>query len=77
MKRMIEIYKEANLNIYLRPYEMFITASNSGMIEFIPDTTSIDSLKKKFPVKKGSKPWTLRNYFDRYYGGKGPTFEEA
>lgn len=49
MKRLKEIFEEANLSIYLRPYEIFITSSNSGMIEFVPDTVSLDALKKKFP----------------------------
>ena len=38
LKRFSEIFKHSNLNIYLRVYEIFVTSSNSGMIEFIPDT---------------------------------------
>jgi phosphatidylinositol 4-kinase B len=55
MKRLIMIFENVGLknSIYLRPYEIFITSSNSGMIEFIPDTISLDSLKKKFPKKPG------------------------
>ena len=41
------------------------------MIEFIPDTTSIDALKKKFPRDKG---WTLRTFFEKYFRNN---FEEA
>lgn len=48
----------------MRPYEIFITSSNSGIIEFIPDTVSLDGLKKKFP--KG-KNWNLRTFFDNYF----------
>lgn len=73
MKRLQQIFQEANLNIYLRPYEIFITSSNSGMIEFIPDTVSLDSLKKKFP-KRTNKPWNLRVFFEKYYVDN---FEEA
>ena len=65
MKRLQQIFEEAKLNIYLRPYDIFITSSSSGMVEFIPDTASIDSLKKKFPKKAGSKPWTLRTFFEK------------
>jgi|LauGreDrversion4_2_1035121.scaffolds.fasta_scaffold500787_2 phosphatidylinositol 4-kinase len=56
MKRLQGIFEDAGLknSIYLRPYEIFITSSNSGMIEFIPDTTSIDALKKRFPRKAGT-----------------------
>jgi phosphatidylinositol 4-kinase len=62
---MKEMFIEDNLHIYLRPYEIFITSSTSGMIEFIPDTISIDALKKKFP--KG-KNWNLKRFFDEYFG---------
>lgn len=74
MKRVKKIFEEANLSIYLRPYEIFVTSSNSGMIEFIPDTISIDGLKKKFPKLSGSRAWTLRTFFEKYYVNN---FEEA
>ena len=45
------------------------------MIEYIPDTISIDSLKKSFPKKPiGGKAWTLKTFYDRYFGSN---FEEA
>lgn len=72
MKRVKKIFDDANLNIYLRPYEIFITSSSSGMVEFIPDTISIDALKKKFPKKP--KIWSLKTFFDRYFVNN---FEEA
>jgi phosphatidylinositol kinase/protein kinase (PI-3 family) len=72
MKRMSKIFEEANINCYLRPYEIFITSSSSGIIEFIPDTVSIDGLKKKFP--KRTKPWSLKIFFEKYYQQE---FEEA
>ena len=74
MKRMKRIFEEANLSIYLRPYEIFVTSSNSGMIEFIPDTISIDGLKKKFPKQSGTRPWTLSTFFEKYFVNN---FEEA
>jgi len=37
------------------------------MIEFIPDTVSIDGLKRKFPVKNGKRAWNLRTFFEKYY----------
>ncbi len=43
------------------------------MIEFIPDTISIDALKKRFPKIK-AKPWNLRTFFEKYYV---TNFEEA
>jgi phosphatidylinositol 4-kinase len=47
MKRLQIIFKKAGLSIFLRPYEIFITSHNSAIIEFIPDTLSIHSLKAK------------------------------
>jgi phosphatidylinositol 4-kinase len=35
MKRFKTIFDEAGLSIYLRPYEIFITSSSSGMVEFV------------------------------------------
>jgi phosphatidylinositol kinase/protein kinase (PI-3 family) len=64
MKRLKQIFCGVNqLPIFLRPYEIFITSNNSGLLEFIPDTNSIDYLKKKFPKKE----WTLKHFFDRYF----------
>ena len=51
------------LPIYLRPYEIFVTSSNSGFLEFVPDTTSIDYLKKKFP----RNDWNLATFFEKYF----------
>lgn len=64
MKRLHEIFKEVhNLPIFLRPYEIFVTSSNSGILEFIPDTNSVDYLKKKFP----SSDWNLCTFFQKYF----------
>lgn len=76
MKRFQQIFEEAKLSIYLRPYEMFITSATSGMIEFVPDTISVDALKKKFPKYAGQKvsDWTLRTFYNKYFS---ENFEEA
>ena len=66
MKRIKMIFKEANLSLYLKPCDIFVTSSSSAMIEFIPDTISLDSLKKMFPKDTG-KAWTLRTFFERYF----------
>jgi hypothetical protein len=47
------------------------------MIEFIPDTISLDSLKKRFPKKPGmpiSQQWNLKTFYQKYFG---ENFEEA
>lgn len=46
------------------------------MIEFIPDTISLDTLKKRFPRKPGTQltNWTLKMFYAKYFGDN---FEEA
>jgi len=63
MKRMKQVFAIENVPIYLRPYEIFVTSSNSGHIEFVPNTTSVDYLKKHFP----KKDWTLATFFKKYF----------
>ncbi|CAD7965419.1 unnamed protein product [Amoebophrya sp. A120] len=43
------------LNLYLRPIEVLITGARSGFIEMVPDSISIDRLKRKFPDKSLSE----------------------
>ena len=47
IKIMQDIFNKSKVNLYLRTYEIIITSQTSGLIEFIPDALSIDSLKKK------------------------------
>jgi phosphatidylinositol kinase/protein kinase (PI-3 family) len=43
-----------------------VTSSSSGLIEFVPDTISLDSLKKMFP-KDTTTEWNLKMFFERYF----------
>ena len=43
-----DIFQAARLPLWLRPYEVVVTSTNSGLIEMIPNTISIDGLKKEF-----------------------------
>jgi phosphatidylinositol 4-kinase len=66
MNRLHQIFESTGLkSIYLRPYEIFITSSNSGMIEFIPDTIALDSLKKRLPKRPGAlvSHWNLKTFY--------------
>jgi len=47
IKIMNDIFKKGEIPLQLRTYEIIITSRNSGLIEFIPDSISIDGLKKK------------------------------
>ena len=39
---------------------MFITANSSGLVEYIPDTISLEVIREKYMKKKG----TLKDFFD-------------
>jgi phosphatidylinositol 4-kinase len=68
IRRFQDIFSEASLSLTLRPYEIIVTSNNSGIIEFIPDSISIDALKKTYPNK------TLRVIYEEIFGEH---FEEA
>lgn len=63
-----EIFKNSCLSLYLRPYEILVTSANSGILEFVPNTISLDGLKKKYPGKSLLQIYTEIFEFD---------FEEA
>lgn len=62
IKRFSQIFKEAEIPLKLRPYEILITSPNSGLIEFIPNTISIDGLKKKIQPENSLNVF-FRNFF--------------
>ena len=41
------IFKRRKLKLKLTPYEILSTGENCGIVEFIPDSFSIDYIKKK------------------------------
>jgi phosphatidylinositol 4-kinase len=69
IKRIDYIFKKAEIPLKLRPYEILITSPSSGLIEFLPNTSSIDSIKKNLPSK-----WDLNTFFRKFFFNN---FEEA
>ncbi|CAD8204494.1 unnamed protein product [Paramecium pentaurelia] len=49
MKKINEIFKQKQLKLFLRPYDIILTSANSGILEFIPNTVSIDKIKRDNP----------------------------
>ena len=45
------IFDNARIGLKLYPYEILITSKESGLMEFLPNTISVDQLKKKYPKK--------------------------
>ncbi|CAB1096719.1 unnamed protein product [Ectocarpus sp. CCAP 1310/34] len=57
----------------LRPYDIVATSHDAGIIEAIPDTVSIDALKKNDPLYT-----TLLDFFHRHFGPpKSEGFQRA
>mmetsp|Transcript_32225 Transcript_32225/g.23320 ORF Transcript_32225/g.23320 Transcript_32225/m.23320 type:complete len:125 (-) Transcript_32225:451-825(-) len=76
MKRLKEVFKQAGLSIFLKPYEIFITSSNSAMIEFINDSISLDALKQKMKENQQNleQKYCLKAFYHSYFNSN---FEEA
>ncbi len=77
--QMIHFYKsvfaKASLPIWLRTYRILSTSKDTGIIEYLIDSTSIHGLKSSedFPVEGG-----LRAYFEKIYGPpSGKSFQAA
>ncbi|KAF9678995.1 hypothetical protein SADUNF_Sadunf07G0094100 [Salix dunnii] len=67
-----DIFQEAGLPLWLRPYEVLCTSSYTALIETIPDTASIHSIKSRYP-----NVTSLRDFFVAKYGENSPSFKLA
>lgn len=69
IKKFNEIFTKAEIPLKLTPYEILITSSSSGLLEFLVNTNSIDGVKKKLP-----KNWNLNKFYRNFFS---ENFEEA
>ncbi|KAF3440586.1 hypothetical protein FNV43_RR18870 [Rhamnella rubrinervis] len=67
-----DIFQEAGLPLWLRPYEVLVTSSYTALIETIPDTASLHSIKSRYPNIS-----SLRDFFIAKYQENSPTFKLA
>lgn len=67
-----DIFQEAGLPLWLRPYEVLVTSSYTALIETIPDTASLHSIKSRFP-----NITSLRDFFVAKYLENSPSFKLA
>ncbi|KAA8546999.1 hypothetical protein F0562_003428 [Nyssa sinensis] len=67
-----DIFQEAGLPLWLRPYEVLVTSSYTALIETIPDTASLHSIKSRFP-----NITSLREFFIAKYQENSPSFKLA
>ncbi len=59
------------LDLYLREYRVLSTSPSSGIVEVVPDSSSIDALKKS------NGCLSLSRYFDVMFGGGSAAHERA
>ncbi|KAK7282337.1 hypothetical protein RIF29_11020 [Crotalaria pallida] len=67
-----DIFQEAGLPLWLRPYEVLCTSSYTALIETIPDTASLHSIKSRY-----SNISSLRDFFIAKYQEDSPSFKLA
>ncbi|ESQ31491.1 hypothetical protein EUTSA_v10003553mg [Eutrema salsugineum] len=67
-----DIFQEAGLPLWLRPYEVLVTSSYTALIETIPDTASIHSIKSRYP-----NITSLHDFFAAKYKENSPSFKLA
>lgn len=67
-----EVFTEARLPLWLRPYEVLVTSNRTALIEMIPNAPSIHA------VKAASPPGTsLRDHFAAKFGEGSAAFTRA
>ena len=58
-----KIFKEEKIPLHLHPYEILITSSSSGLLEFLENTSSIDGIKKKMATSSKNLFIFYKKYF--------------
>ncbi|TKY73839.1 Phosphatidylinositol 4-kinase beta 1 [Spatholobus suberectus] len=59
---MPDIFQEAGLPLWLRPYEVLCTSSYTALIETIPDTASLHSIKSRYPNISSLREFFIAKY---------------
>lgn len=62
------IFRDAKLDLWMRPYDILAISPEAGLIEAVPDTISLHALKKRDPNFT-----TLNDFFIRRFGGDSDT----
>ncbi|KAL3779168.1 hypothetical protein HJC23_002019 [Cyclotella cryptica] len=66
IQRMALILAKANIPVWLYPYEIVALTGRGGIIECVPDTISIDSLKRNDPDFTD-----LKSFYTQHFGSQG------
>jgi phosphatidylinositol 4-kinase len=71
--QMHQILLSGGCQSWLRPYDIIALSDDAGLIEAIPDTVSLDALKKK-----DKHYTTLCDFYERFFGLEGtPAYRKA
>jgi len=71
--QMHHILKQGRVGCWLRPYNIIATSPDSGLIEAIADTVSLDVLRRR-----DSRYVNLKDFFQRFFGPPdSPAYEKA
>lgn len=76
IKQFISIFAEARLPLWLKDIEVLVTSSNSGIIEYIYDSISVDSMKKNMPGKSVSEIFKVA-FADKLFEAKQSFIESC
>ena len=60
------IFKREGVNVWMRPYDIVATGPDTGVMEAVPDTVSLDSLKRSLPPHLP----TLRAFFAAHFASR-------
>ena len=67
LKQFALIWGAAGIPAWIRPYDIIATSETCGLLEAIPDTISIDALRRADPTNAA----TLNRFFERHFGSQG------
>jgi len=65
IKTFQEIFLESRLPLWVEPYEVLVTSNRTALIEFIPDTLSVHTIKHR----STSGTTLSQHFFDKYIRG--------
>lgn len=65
IKTFQEIFLDSRLPLWVHPYEVLVTSNRTALIEFIPDTLSVHSIKHKSPPGTSLS----QHFFDKFIKG--------
>lgn len=68
LKQFTDIFKEEKVGVWMRPYEIVATSTDAGLVEAIPDTISIDALRRTHPACPSLDEF-YRSHFANMPGG--------